>query len=41
VIASHVTAILAGVHLLRVHDVAAAREAVAVADAVLEAGIRE
>jgi dihydropteroate synthase len=41
VIASHVTAILAGVHLLRVHDVAAAREAVAVADAVLEAGARE
>jgi dihydropteroate synthase len=41
VIASHVTAILAGVHLLRVHDVAAAREAVAVADAVLEAGSRE
>jgi dihydropteroate synthase len=41
VIASNVTAILAGVHLLRVHDVAAAREAVAVADAVLEAGIRE
>jgi dihydropteroate synthase len=41
VIASNVTAILAGVHLLRVHDVAAAREAVAVADAVLEAGSRE
>ena len=40
-IASHVAAILAGVHLLRVHDVVAAREAVAVADEVLEAGIRE
>jgi dihydropteroate synthase len=40
-IASQVAAILAGVHLLRVHDVAAAREAVAVADAVLAAGIRE
>ena len=33
--ASHVTAILAGAHLLRVHDVAAARAAASVADAVL------
>jgi dihydropteroate synthase len=37
VIAGNVTAILAGVHLLRVRDVRAAREAAAVADAVLEA----
>jgi dihydropteroate synthase len=39
-IAGHVAAILAGVHILRVHDVQAAREASAVADAVLEAGAR-
>jgi dihydropteroate synthase len=33
--ASHVAAILAGVHLLRVHDVPAARAAASIADAVL------
>jgi dihydropteroate synthase len=40
-VASHVAAILAGVHLLRVQDVAAARAAISVADAVLEASSRE
>jgi dihydropteroate synthase len=40
VIAGNVTAILAGVHLLRVQDVQAAREAAAVADAVLSCGAR-
>jgi dihydropteroate synthase len=39
VIAANVTAILAGVHLLRVQDVHAAREAAAVADAVLSCGV--
>ena len=37
-IAGHVAAVLAGAHLLRVHDLQAAREAAAVADAVLRAG---
>lgn len=37
-VAAHVAAILAGAHILRVHDVQAAREAAAVADAVLHAG---
>lgn len=36
-IAGNVAAILAGAHILRVHEVQAAREAAAVADAVLEA----
>lgn len=36
-IAGNVAAVLAGAHLLRVHDVQATREAVAVADAVLAA----
>jgi dihydropteroate synthase len=36
-LAGNVTAVLSGAHILRVHDVQAAREAVAVADAVLEA----
>ncbi len=35
--ASHVAAILAGAHILRVHDVRAAAEAAAVADAILAA----
>ncbi len=35
--AAHVAAILAGVHLLRVHDVAAARAAASIADAILNA----
>lgn len=35
--AANVAAILAGAHILRVHDLQAAREAAAVADAVLEA----
>ena len=34
--AANVTAVLAGVHVLRVHDVQAARESAAVADAVLQ-----
>jgi dihydropteroate synthase len=38
VIAGNVTAILAGVHLLRVQDVGAALEAIAVADGVLRCG---
>lgn len=37
-VAANVAAILAGVHVLRVHDVQAAREAATVADAVLLAG---
>ncbi len=37
-VAGNVAAVLAGAHILRVHDVQAAREAVAVADAVLAAG---
>jgi dihydropteroate synthase len=37
-IAANVTAILAGMHVLRVHDLQAAREAAAVADAVLMQG---
>jgi dihydropteroate synthase len=37
-VAGHVAAILAGAHLLRVHDLQAAREAAAVADQVLAAG---
>ncbi len=36
--AAHVAAILSGAHILRVHDVRAAREAAAIADAILEAG---
>lgn len=36
-IAGHVAAVLAGAHILRVHDLQAAREAAAVADAVLRA----
>jgi dihydropteroate synthase len=36
-IAGHVAAVLAGAHVLRVHDLQAAREAAAVADAVLGA----
>ena len=39
IIAGNVAAILAGVHLLRVHDVQAAREAASVADAVLAASV--
>ncbi len=35
-IAANVTAILAGIHVLRVHDLQATREAAAIADAVLE-----
>ncbi|MGA7158697.1 MAG: dihydropteroate synthase [Acidobacteriaceae bacterium] len=35
-VAANVTAILAGAHVIRVHDLQAAREAAAVADAVLE-----
>jgi dihydropteroate synthase len=37
--AANVTAVLAGMHVLRVHDLQAAREAAAVADAVLMHGI--
>jgi dihydropteroate synthase len=37
-IAGHVAAVLAGAHLLRVHDLQAGREAAAVADAVLKSG---
>jgi dihydropteroate synthase len=37
-VAGNVAAALAGAHILRVHDLQAAREAAAVADAVLEAG---
>lgn len=37
-LAGNVTAVLAGAHILRVHDLQATREAVAVADAVLAAG---
>ena len=37
-VAGNVAAVLAGAHLLRVHDLQAAREAVAVADEVLAAG---
>jgi dihydropteroate synthase len=36
-VAGNVAAVLSGAHILRVHDVQAAREAVAVADAVLSA----
>ena len=36
-LAAHTAAILAGVHLIRVHDVAAGREAAAIADAIREA----
>lgn len=36
-LAGNVAAVLAGAHILRIHDVQAAREAVAVADAVLKA----
>jgi dihydropteroate synthase len=39
--AANVTAVLAGMHVLRVHDLQAAREAAAVADAVLSAGCSE
>jgi dihydropteroate synthase len=35
--AANVTAVLAGAHILRVHDVRAAAEAAAVADAILQA----
>jgi dihydropteroate synthase len=35
--AANVTAILAGAHVLRVHDLEAAREAAALADAVMQA----
>lgn len=38
-LAGNVAAVLAGAHILRVHDLQATREAVAVADAVLAAGI--
>jgi dihydropteroate synthase len=37
-VAGNVAAVLAGAHILRVHDLQAAREAVAVADGVLAAG---
>jgi len=37
-VAGNVAAVLAGAHVLRVHDLQAAREAVAVADEVLAAG---
>jgi len=37
-VAANVAAVLAGTHVLRVHDLQAAREAAAVADAVLAAG---
>jgi dihydropteroate synthase len=40
-VAANVAAILAGAHLLRVHDLQATREAAAVADAVLNAGSKE
>jgi dihydropteroate synthase len=40
-VAANVAAILAGVHVLRVHDVQAAQEGAAVADAVLSAGSSE
>jgi dihydropteroate synthase len=40
-VAGNVTAILAGAHVLRVHDLQAAQEAAAVADAVLSAMNRE
>jgi dihydropteroate synthase len=40
-VAGNVAAVLRGAHILRVHDVQAAREAVAVADEVLKAGNRE
>jgi dihydropteroate synthase len=36
--AAHVASVLAGAHILRVHEVQAAREACAVADALLIAG---
>ncbi len=38
-LAAHTAAILAGAHLIRVHDVAAARQAAAVADAIRAAAI--
>ena len=38
-IAGNAIAVLAGAHILRVHDVQAAREAAAVADAVLNAAL--
>jgi dihydropteroate synthase len=40
-VAAGVAAILAGAHVLRVHDLQAAKEAAAVADAILEAGREE
>ena len=40
-VAANVAAILAGAHVLRVHDLQAAREAAVVADAVLSASIQE
>jgi dihydropteroate synthase len=40
-VAANVAAILAGTHILRVHDLQAAREAAAVADAVLRADCRQ
>ena len=40
-VAANVTAILAGAHVLRVHDLQAAREAAAVADAILSVMSRE
>jgi dihydropteroate synthase len=40
-VAGNVTAILAGAHVLRVHDLQAAREAAVIADAVLSAMNRE
>ena len=40
-IAANVAAILAGTHILRVHDLQAAREAAAVADAVLCADCKQ
>jgi dihydropteroate synthase len=39
-IAANTAAILAGAHILRVHDVPAAREAAVIADALLDAGVR-
>lgn len=38
-VAAHTAAILAGTHILRVHNVQAAREAAAVADAILDARV--
>jgi dihydropteroate synthase len=40
-VAANTAAILAGAHILRVHDVPAAREAAAIADALLDAGVRK